>query len=199
VTWNPHAAYPRQTTYVPDVGLRVPRAINAPPFGSMGTRGVTQQPLTSAYLNIARNAASIATGAAGSGAHIRGLAAREGSVAGGLVDNLHRRGAQARSQLVRGLGRNNPASDEMYARGADVVASAMTPLSATWDPETAPPLMQGRANQPWDTLLDPGAEPRFDPMGRRDPSTMASSMPRITSRGRPRPRQVTNPFDQPLF
>lgn len=197
--FNPNSAFPRQSTYTPGAGLQVQRAVNAPRFGDVGTGGARAQPLTAAYGYVAANAARVAMGAPGGVANIRALHAQHGKFTQGL-DNVVRRQGQRAQQM---MGRGRPATgaaDEIYARGADVVASAMTPVSASWDPDNAPPLIAGRQNQPWDTLLDPGSPPRFDPLGHRDASLHVDvPTPRVTSRGRPRPQTVTQPFQQPLF
>lgn len=189
MTWNPHSAFPRQSTYIPDAGGRgIQRAINAPDFGAVGTgRVAPQQPLNGAYLNIARNAASIAGGAVGGVQQVRGLQGRPG-IANGAVDTLHQRAAQMRSNARRqlmGVSQTRPGgqlANAMFARGADVVQSPGTPLSAT------PPLMRGRPNQPWDSLLE-----QDDVVATRSdgPDRWA---PAVTSRGRP--RRGVAPFNE---
>lgn len=202
MSWNPNSAFPRQSTYTPGVGLRVQPAVNAPRFGDVGTGGARQQPLDSAYHYAAANAARLAYGAPGGQANVRALQGQHGKITQG-VDSAVRRQSQRASQMMSrgGLGRpGSAAANELFARGADVAASAMTPLSVAWDPSTAPPVIKGRQNQPWDNLLDPNAEPAFDKAGRRlSDDVRTDPVPAVTSRARPKARSVTNPFQQPLF
>lgn len=187
--FNPYSAFPRQTTFTPFTG-HIPRgparAINAPNFGAVGTgRSYVQPPLTAAIFGNAANAASIAQGAAGGIANFNRMQSRPSYLhqAAGVVD---RRGLSARSKAF---------SAQVSNRGEQVIKSDASPLSVDWDYQTAPPLQGYRANEPWDALLDPGAQPRFDPGGRLDaPLTAAAAggstrsptlnrMPQVTTIG----------------
>lgn len=189
--FNPHSAFPRQSTFTPDAGFTgIQRAINAPDFGAVGTgRVMAQRPLDSAYLNVARNAANIANGAAGSVQQVRGLQGRPG-LADNYVDRLHQRGAalrngvatNARRQMM-GMSQPRPGGDlanEMLARGAGVVQSAATPLSATTPLSTPSDMARfGRPREPYDSLLDAEEiQPRTDGPNRWTPE--------VTSRARPK-------------
>lgn len=200
--FNPNSAFPRQSTYTPFAGLQVQRAVNAPRFGDVGTGGARAQPLDAAYGYIARNAAALAGGAPGGVQQIRALQSQHGKVTQSIDQAIRRQQQRTQSMMGRG-GTARPGSaagNEIMARSADVIASPMTPISVGWDPATAPPIIKGRQNQPWDTLLDPNAEPVFDKAGRRLADD-ARSMPTpvVKSRARPRAQTVTNPFQQPLF
>lgn len=165
-SYNPRNAFPRETTYVPQLPHHVQRnAVNGPHLGVFhGGGGGRLVSLAGAIDAKASGAASLARGS-GSDAAIRALDARPSVVNEVFASGNQRRGLQRHntkasmeSQGRRLMGQGRPALPEVdrvsEAAGA-VLGSDVSVTSSIWTPEARPRSTRERTSVFNEALLAP--------------------------------------------
>lgn len=168
MVWNPHSAFPRQSTYIPDAGHRgFQQAVNAPSFSGVGHGPVQQMTsLQHAYAQNAATAAQLGYSGTQGAAVVRGMQERFNH---GYLANTSTRlhgfaNVAARQRGNQLLGAK--ISSEMASRAQDVLASTATPLAATVRPGMHGAAMDPGEFQKMIADLDPAEEQRLDAVSR---------------------------------